>query len=82
MKLGKPSLSGKEIDLIFRKLEPYLRVGLNPHAAVLKADTPKSTVYDLYAENGKSIEEIKEAKSTNKKAILTYSEFLELLRNR
>lgn len=50
-KSGKPPLTGKEIDLIFRKLEPYLRVGLSLHAAALKADVPKSTVYDLYAEN-------------------------------
>jgi len=50
-KSDKPTLSDKEIDLIFRKLEPYLRVGLSLHAAALKADIPKSTVYDLYAEN-------------------------------
>jgi hypothetical protein len=50
-KTGKPALSDKEIDLIFRKLEPYLRVGLSLHAAALKADVPKSTAYDLYAEN-------------------------------
>ncbi len=50
-KSGKPSLSDKETDLIFRKLEPYLRVGLSLHAAALKSDVPKSTVYDLYDEN-------------------------------
>ena len=50
-KPGKPTLSDKEINLLFRKLEPYLRVGLSLHAACLKSDVPKSTAYDLYAEN-------------------------------
>ncbi len=50
-KAGKPALSDKKIDIIFRKLEPYLRIGLSLHAACNRGEVPKSTVYDLYKEN-------------------------------
>lgn len=50
-KTGKPSLSQKKIEDIFRKLEPYLRCGVSVHRACQEAKIPKSTVYDLIREN-------------------------------
>lgn len=47
-KVGKKPLVDEEVDLIFRKLEPYLKKGLSLHKACLEAQIPKSTAYDLY----------------------------------
>lgn len=49
-KAGKKPLVDEEVDLIFRKLEPYLKKGLSLHKACLEAQIPKSTAYDLYQE--------------------------------
>lgn len=38
----------EETDIIFRKIEPFLKCGLSLHKASLQAQIPKSTVYDLY----------------------------------
>lgn len=49
-KAGRKPLVDNEVDLIFRKLEPYLKKGLSLHKACLEAQIPKSTAYDLYQE--------------------------------
>lgn len=43
---GRPALTDEEKDLIFRKLEPYLKSGLSLNKACLNAQIPKSTVYE------------------------------------
>lgn len=53
-KSKKPSnqpLKESEIDLIFRKLEPFLMTGLSLSRAISKAEVSRSTVYQLYGEN-------------------------------
>lgn len=60
---GRPPLDPSEIDLIFRKLEPYLKQGLSLNRACSKAVIPKSTVYDLYNENIQFAEQIDTARS-------------------
>lgn len=59
---GRPALTADEIDVIFRKLEPYLRSGLSVHKACLESGVPKSTVYDLMEENTIFAEKIETAK--------------------
>ena len=49
--LGRPTLSNKQKDLIFHKVEPYLKAGLSLHKACLQAQLPPSTIYDHYSEN-------------------------------
>ncbi len=63
MSIGKPSLTKEQIDGIFRKLEPYLKAGLSLYKACLKAQIPKSTVYDLYLEVEEFAEKIDASKS-------------------
>ena len=41
----------EETDIIFRKVEPFLKCGLSLHKACLQAQIPKSTAYDLYKKN-------------------------------
>jgi len=61
--IGRPAISDKQVDTIFRKLEPYLKAGLSIHKACLKAQIPKSTVYDLKFENPDFAEKIEIAQS-------------------
>ncbi len=41
----------EETDIIFRKVEPFLKCGLSLYKACLQAQIPKSTAYDLYRNN-------------------------------
>ena len=49
-KAGKKPLVDEEVNLIFRKLEPFLKKGMSLHKTCLEAQIPKSTAYDLYRE--------------------------------
>jgi len=60
---GKPSLSKEEVDIIFRKLEPYLKTGLSLNKSCVSANVPKSTVYDLYNDDGLFAEKIDASKN-------------------
>ena len=62
-KVGKKPLVDEEVDLIFRKLEPYLKKGLSLHKACLEAQIPKSTAYDLYQEYDEFAERIDTCKN-------------------
>ena len=62
-KVGKKPLVDEEVDLIFRKLEPYLKKGLSLHKACLEAQIPKSTAYDLYQEYDEFAERIDSCKN-------------------
>lgn len=62
-KAGKKPLVDGEVDLIFRKLEPYLKRGLSLHKACLEAQIPKSTAYDLYQEYDEFAERIDACKN-------------------
>lgn len=62
-KVGKKPLVDEEVDLIFRKLEPYLKKGLSLHKACLEAQIPKSTAYDLYQEYDEFAERIDACKN-------------------
>ncbi|OGH26146.1 MAG: hypothetical protein A3C30_03480 [Candidatus Levybacteria bacterium RIFCSPHIGHO2_02_FULL_40_18] len=61
--IGRPALSNDDINLIFRKLEPHLKMGLSINRACYKASIPKSTVYDLYNENSQFAERIDTARN-------------------
>lgn len=61
--LGRPALSNKQRDLIFHKVEPYLKAGLGLHKACLQVQLPPSTVYDLYSENDDFAEKVDIAKN-------------------
>ena len=61
--IGKPAISEIEINMIFRKLEPYLKTGISLNKACLMANVPKSTVYDLYRENLQFAEKIDASKN-------------------
>lgn len=61
--LGRPALSNKQKDLIFHKVEPYLKAGLSLNKACKQAQLPPSTVYDLYSENREFAERIDIAKN-------------------
>lgn len=61
--IGRPALKSKEIDSLFRKLEPYLKAGLSIHKACLKAQIPKSTIYDLKVQNQEFAEKIEIAQN-------------------
>lgn len=61
-KVGKKPLVDEEVDLIFRKLEPYLKKGLSLNKACIEAQIPKSTAYDLYKEYDKFAEKIDSCK--------------------
>lgn len=61
-RVGKPSVSQKKVEIIFRKLEPYLRCGISVHKACQEAKIPKSTVYDLLKENTEFTELVEAAK--------------------
>lgn len=63
-KKGKPKLNNKQIELIFRKLEPYLRCGVSIYKACQEAKIPKSTVYDLLEENSEFAEVIEACKKS------------------
>lgn len=62
-KVGKPPIVDKEVDTIFRKLEPYLKKGLSLHKICLEAQIPKSTTYDLYQEYDEFAERIDACKN-------------------
>lgn len=62
-KVGKPVIVDEEVDLIFRKLEPYLKKGLSLHKACIEGQIPKSTAYDLYNEYDEFAERIDAAKN-------------------
>lgn len=62
-KSGRKPLVDEEVDLIFRKLEPYLKKGLSLHKACLEAQIPKSTAYDLYQEYDEFAERIDACKN-------------------
>ncbi|OIP73623.1 MAG: hypothetical protein AUK08_03575 [Candidatus Pacebacteria bacterium CG2_30_36_39] len=61
--IGRPALSDKQVDTLFRKLEPYLKAGLSINKACLKAQIPKSTIYDLQSENSEFAERIEVAQN-------------------
>lgn len=61
--IGKPVISEIETNMIFRKLEPYLKTGVSLNKACLMANVPKSTVYDLYKENFQFAEKIDTSKN-------------------
>ncbi len=61
-KVGKKPLVDEEVDLIFRKLEPYLKNGLSLNKACIEAQIPKSTAYDLYKEYDEFAEKIDSCK--------------------
>ncbi|MCL5784546.1 MAG: hypothetical protein M1142_04310 [Patescibacteria group bacterium] len=63
-KVGKPPISQKKIELIFRKLEPYLRCGISIHRACQEAKITKSTVYDLLEENSEFAEIVEACKKS------------------
>ena len=46
-KIGRPSITEGEKDMIVRKLEPYLKSGLSIRKACQLTQIPKSTIYDL-----------------------------------
>ncbi|MBI4038988.1 hypothetical protein HY384_03455 [Candidatus Daviesbacteria bacterium] len=62
-KLGRKPFVDEEVDLIFRKLEPFLKKGLSLHKACLEAQIPKSTAYDLYQEYDEFAEKIDACKN-------------------
>lgn len=62
-KPGNQPLKESEIDLIFRKLEPYLMTGLSLSRAISKAEVTRSTVYQLYGENKEFANRIKGAQA-------------------
>ena len=62
-KSGRKPLVDEEVDLIFRKLEPYLKKGLSLNKACLEAQIPKSTAYDLYREYDEFAERIDACKN-------------------
>ena len=61
--IGRPALKDEEKDVIFRKLEPYLKSGLSINKACLKVQIPKSTIYDLCCDDSQFAEKIDTAKS-------------------
>lgn len=61
--VGKLPLSQDDINIIFHKLDPYLRTGISLNKSCLMADVPKSTVYDLYKENLQFAEKIDTSKN-------------------
>lgn len=75
--LGRPALTDEELDVIFRKMEPYLKMGLSIPKACLQANVPKSTVYDHMKMNVIFSERIDTAR--NYMAILTSSAFYTLI---
>lgn len=56
--VGRTPISQKELDLIFHKLEPYLKNGLSLNKACIQAKIPKSTVYQIYQKNVEFMEKI------------------------
>ena len=45
---GRPPKTKEELDIIFRKLEPFLKSGRPLYKACLQAGIPKTAVYDYY----------------------------------
>lgn len=58
-KVGRPTISEKEIEEILEKLEPHIMAGLSIGKAISRAGVPRSTVYKLYQENPEFVENIK-----------------------
>ncbi len=56
--IGRPSISIEQKESFFRKLEPYLKIGLSVNKACLQAKIPKSTIYDLIHSDEKFAEKI------------------------
>lgn len=73
MSAGRPATTQEEKDVIFHKLEPYLKTGLSLYKACLAAEIPKSRVYELINEDQQFAEKIDASK--NYLAILTSSMF-------
>jgi hypothetical protein len=81
--IGRPAMNDKQVDTFFRKLEPYLKAGLSIHKACLKAQIPKSTIYDLKLENSEFAEKI-EIAQTHQSILVSeiISNELELIKNK
>lgn len=60
-KLGRPRVSEEEKEAYFRKLEPYLKMGLSINKSCLEANIPKSTIYDIIQYDADFAERIKKA---------------------
>ena len=56
--VGRPSISSENLELIVRKLEPYLRSGKTLRKACILAQIPKSTVYKYYDVNDEFTDKI------------------------
>lgn len=55
---GKPPITEEEKNEMVQKLEPYLKSGLSIRKAVLEAQIPRSTFYDLMAKDPKFADQI------------------------
>lgn len=60
---GRKPISNNQKDYILRKLRPYLNQGLTVNKACYEARIPKSTVYDLLAEDIEFAENIAREKN-------------------
>ncbi len=58
-KVGRPAISDKEVEEILEKLEPHLMAGLSIGKAIERAGVPRSTVYKLYQEDPKFVEDVR-----------------------
>lgn len=60
---GRPKRTPEEIDVIFRKIEPYLKAGLSLNKACQRAEISKSVAYQLYEDDASFAEKIDTAKN-------------------
>lgn len=74
-KNGRPELNNSQLDLLVRKMEPYLKRGLSVRKACQLANIPHSTVYDYLnkdQEFSDKIEAIKSYKANLVMDIISY----------
>ena len=62
-KRGNQPLNAEDREFILRKLSPFLNMGLSVNKACLEAEIPKSTVFDLIAEEDDFAEKIAREKN-------------------
>jgi hypothetical protein len=69
-KVGRPSITDEEKELILQKLEPLLKSGVGIQKALLEAQIPSSTFYKLMDEDEEFMERIN-----------TYRQYLSVVTN-
>lgn len=57
------ALTADQIDIIFSRLEPWLKMGLSVNKSCLQEGIPRSTVYDLIREDEVFAEKITRARN-------------------